>query len=148
MKITEKYENLFDTLVPGDILAHGANCKGIMGGGVAKPIKDMFPANYRVYNMECRKDRFKPGDILPFREKGYVIYNCGTQYELGADAKIENVRVSVRAMVAHAEAYKVGTKIKTFRLGCGIGGLDWAKVKPVLERIKSDVELEVYYIER
>lgn len=36
-------------------------------------------------------------------------------------------------------------EIKTFRLGCGIGGLDWEVVKPELEKIDSPVHLTVYY---
>jgi len=145
MKVTEIQGDLFADLKVGDAVAHGANCRGIMGAGVAKAIKAKFPQNFNYYNQFCNRDMFKPGDIIPFQENGFVIYNLGTQYELGADAKVENVRVSVRSMVSHAATYTDLKQIKTVRLGCGIGGLDWDEVKPVLEEIPSELELIVYY---
>lgn len=150
MKVTDIEGNLFDGLENGDVIAHGANCRGAMGAGVAKAIKEKFPENYKVYNKACREGRFMPGDALGILENGILVYNLGTQYELGADAHIWNIRSSVRDMlnkvVPARQFYYPVTKIKTVRLGCGIGGLDWTDVKPVLEGIPSDIELEVYFI--
>ncbi len=150
MIVTDIQGNLFDNLQDGDVIAHGANCLGFMGAGVAKEIKRRFPENYKVYNKACKNDLFLPGNALGVYENGILVYNLGTQYNTGADAHIVNIRTSVRSMLNQAVAsrryYKPVTKIKTVRLGCGIGGLDWADVKPELESIHADVELEVYYI--
>lgn len=149
MKVTEIQGDLFADLSKGDVIAHGANCRGKMGAGVAKSIKQFFPENFKIYEKACQNGRFLPGDALGTLENGILVYNLGTQYELGADAQVWNVRTSVRDMLNQAinatRFTEPVTKIKTVRLGCGIGGLDWADVKPVLEAIPTDVELEVYY---
>lgn len=137
--------NVFDELVSGDAIAHGANCVGVMGAGVAKPIKDTFPINYNRYKHACDKGLFVPGDYLYTNEYGVGIFNLATQFKPGPNAKIEYIRSSAKKMVlaASVQDYSV---IKTVRLGCGIGGLNWSDVKPVLEEIPSSITLDVYYI--
>jgi O-acetyl-ADP-ribose deacetylase (regulator of RNase III) len=144
MKITEIQGDLFADLKPGEAFAHGANCEGVMGAGIAKTVRAEFPDNYRIYRKACRGGSFYPGDALVVYEKETWVYNLGTQYFRGADAKVENVRVSVKSMINDAWMREI-KQIKTVRLGCGIGGLDWAEVKPVLEEIHTDIELIVYY---
>lgn len=144
MKITEIQGDLFADLKAGEAFAHGANCEGVMGAGVAKTVRAKFPNNYRIYKKHCDAGTFLPGDSLRVSENNNTVFNLGTQYRKGADAKIENVRVSVKSMINDASVCNI-KQIKTVRLGCGIGGLDWDDVKPVLEAIHSDIELIVYY---
>lgn len=137
--------DLFAALEDGDALAHGANCYGVMGAGVAKPIKELFPKNYYKYRIRCIKGSFLPGDCLSTSENGLFVYNLATQFKPGAEAKLEYIQKAVTQMGRSAEMLG-RDKVKTVRLGCGIGGLDWADVKPMLESIDSDLILDVYYI--
>lgn len=145
MKITEIEGNVFDFLGAGDAFAHGVNCMGVMGAGIAKDVKARFPNNYKVYRDNCNTGMFKPGHMTVLKENDVTIYNLATQFMTGADAHLENVRVCARGMATHAKMFNVPL-VKTVRLGCGIGGLDWENVRPVLEGINSDLELEVYYL--
>lgn len=146
MKVIDIEGDLFADLKQGDTIAHGCNCSGVMGAGVAKPIKDMFPDNYKRYKQLCEDGTFRPGSLCYKKEKGIGIYNLGTQFKPGKDAHIVNVDRAVREMVRFA-AFRDEWEIKTVRLGCGIGGLQWDDVKLILEKIDFPGELLVYYME-
>lgn len=148
MKITEINGDIFESLVENDVIAHGANCQGVMGAGVAKPIKERYPENFKAYRYACLSGRFRPGDALAYVENGQLIFNLATQYDLGPDAKLINIEKSVKDMLRRIEIQPESgiKKVKTVRLGCGIGGLNWDDVRAVLEDIDSSIELMVYYI--
>lgn len=144
MKIIEIQGDMFADLKEGDVIAHGCNSMGVMGAGVAKIVRERFPKNYKRYTDLCDIREFRPGTAMYYQEKGIGIYNLGTQFKPGADANLMNIRSSVKDMLNYA-AFRGQWKIKTVRLGCGIGGLTWDQVKPELEKIDHPVELEVYY---
>jgi O-acetyl-ADP-ribose deacetylase (regulator of RNase III) len=76
-----------------------------------------------------------PGD-------GTVVFNLATQHLPGRDARLEWVVTAAELMAKHATSYGL-PEIATVRLGCGIGGLDWADVRPALEAIETDLHLFV-----
>lgn len=146
MKITEFQGDVF-TLLGDEIysFAHGCNTKGSMGAGVAKPVKDRWPEVYRPYKKACDEGRFKPGLVQRIlTEDGIIVYNLASQEWPGRDAKLEWVVQTVTKMVIDAHELQL-EKIATVRIGCGIGGLDWAEVKPALEAIESPIELVVAF---
>ena len=145
MKVTEIEGDLFASLKRGDTFAHGCNSFGVTGG-VAGVVFEKYPKTHKRYLGLCEMREFRPGSLMYNKEKGVGIYNLGTQWKPGADAHITNIRSSVKEMLNFA-AFRDQWVIKTFRLGCGIGGLDWEDVKAELEAIDSPVELQVYYME-
>lgn len=146
MQVTDIEGDLFEDLEKGDTIAHGCNSFGLMGAGIAKPIKEMFPKNFERYKKLCDDGTFRPGSLCYKKENGIGIYNLGTQFKPGPDAHIVNIERSVKEMLNYA-AFRDEWTIKTVRLGCGIGGLDWNDVKPVLEGMDFPGELLVYYME-
>ena len=43
--------NILD--VTHGVIAHQVNCRGVMGGGVAKVLRDKYPAMYENYRVYC-----------------------------------------------------------------------------------------------
>ena len=146
MKIIDTQGDLFADLKPGEAIAHGANCQGRMGAGVAKPIREKFPVNYEVYKFLCDNRYFNPGDALAVKDGDHTVFNLGTQFQPGADAKLSYIVKAANEMIKVAEDRGIN-RIKTVRLGCGIGGLDWDDVRPLLQGVLSPIgfELEVFY---
>lgn len=145
MKVIDIQGDLFEALNPGDSLAHGANCMGFMGAGVAKPIHDRYPVNYGVYRYLCINGFFTLGDCLEVGEGDHTVYNLATQHFPGPHANLGAIGLAVKNMAIQTAARQVDL-VKTVRLGCGIGGLDWdEQVKPMLDELDSDLTLEVYY---
>lgn len=39
-----------------DVICHQVNCKGVMGAGLAKQIKQKYPAVFKLYKKRCDED--------------------------------------------------------------------------------------------
>lgn len=44
--------------------AHGCNCAGAMGKGIAVQFKSKYPDMYLEYKQLCKENKFCPGDVL------------------------------------------------------------------------------------
>jgi O-acetyl-ADP-ribose deacetylase (regulator of RNase III) len=114
-------------------LAHGCNCAGAMGAGIAVLFKKRWPRMYAEYKARCTDGRFVPGDVFVWEECGSTVFNLGTEKHWRTGATLDFIERSVRAMVTEAEARKIGA-VGMPRIGAGYGGLVWNDVEAVLTR--------------
>lgn len=128
-------------------LAHGCNCRGVMGAGIAVQFAARWPAMEREYARQCEEGKFRPGDVMTWHaspRNGTWVFNLATQDNPGPCASLEAIAASVTKMLGIARllhVYRVGLP----RIGCGIGGLKWGDVKDVLERCATgQVRLAVF----
>lgn len=144
-------------------VGHGVNCQGVMGAGIAVQFKERFPQNYREYAEKCKyvtgrgtagnMNRLSLGDVLITTERDRVddririVVNLASQWDVGAKATYEGVFRSLRK--AADELTKMGyDKLAIPEIGCGIGGLEWPKVKTIIEAleiINPQFEYEVWH---
>lgn len=128
------------TVVSGDMfasgiktLAHGCNCKGVMGAGVAREFRERYPAMHDLYVSLCDKRKLRPGEFMYYtNDDGVAVYNLMTQNSPGPNATYSAIFKSVKAMCEHAESNNRGgmpTQIALPRIGAGIGGLEWEEVR-------------------
>lgn len=93
---SERGGNLFeaDDL---DALAHGVNCKGVMGAGIAAEFKKRWFAVFTKYRRLCEIGELFPGDCMPvvIGDHGPIVYNLATQNRPGPDAKLRYIARSV-----------------------------------------------------
>jgi O-acetyl-ADP-ribose deacetylase (regulator of RNase III) len=127
--------------VSGDLLAsklpavaHGCNCLGVMGAGIAKEFKKRWPAMYQEYRRKCHYGEFNLGDVFPWVVGDLTIYNLATQQEFKADIKA--IQTAITSMLKLAEAAKIDT-VGIPRIGAGLGGLEWNEVKWVLQIVEQ-----------
>ena len=127
-------------------IGHGVNCAGVMGAGIAKPIRAKYPNNYRNYRALCQNKGLNPGGLLTVTENGMTIFNMATQRQPGRDARYDAVFAS--GFKAANTALNMGLdSIAIPMIGCGIGGLEWDKVESILlcvEDITENFEWEVW----
>ncbi|MEU5187397.1 macro domain-containing protein [Streptomyces klenkii] len=126
-----------------DALAHGCNCAGAMGRGIAVEFKRRWPLMYKEYQTLCRDGKFGVGGAFPWRTpEGLLIYNLGTQAHWRVGAELSGVVAAVKAMLDHAAEHDV-RRIAMPRIAAGLGGLDWQVVRtaitPIVEASQSDV---------
>lgn len=143
--------DLFTT--PGlDAIAHGCNCDGVMGAGVAREIAKRWRDLAATYAANCRRGAFRLGDawrwdLVPPSLGLRAIYNLATQPHPGPCASLYAIETAVRAMDDECRRYpQLGIRtVGLPRIGAGIGGLAWADVDASLRRIAahSCVELVV-----
>jgi O-acetyl-ADP-ribose deacetylase (regulator of RNase III) len=123
------------TQVTSGIVAHGVNCQGRMGAGVALAIRNRWPAVYEAY---LRNQSGYTGDraVTHLLGSAHIIRvdadlwvaNCYTQGYFGKPgtgkyASTDAVRQSLDFAFSHAAALNL--PIHAPRIGCSLGGLNW-----------------------
>lgn len=131
-------------LTRGDILKADAealvntvNCVGVMGRGIALQFRKAFPENFRVYKSACDKKLFHPGQMLVydlnrFENPKYVI-NFPTKRHWKGKSKIEDIEAGLKALVEEVNQHNIRS-IAIPPLGCGLGGLEWEQIKPMIQK--------------
>lgn len=127
-------------------LAHGCNCAGAMGAGIAKEFRRRFPAMYEAYKTQCHDGTFRLGGVFRWQvPSGLMVYNLGTQTSWKTPADIIAIETAVRSAVIHARLDGI-LQIGMPLIGTGLGGLPPDPVKAVLQLIgrQTDVDLVVF----
>lgn len=118
-------------------LAHGCNCQGVMGAGIAVRFKKDYPEMYDEYRRRCKASprQFNLGDAFLWKdnEKPFV-FNLGTQEKPGRHATYHAVEKSLVNMLSQAEMEGI-TSIAIPRIGSGYGGLEWKNVREITEKV-------------
>jgi len=161
--------NLFDAVMEQRVLAHGVNCAGAMGKGIAVEFKRRFPQMYEAYRHECKEGRIIPGMAWLFEdyetilfhnslgrieEKEAVstwVYNLAIKSHWRLPATYSAVESSLKNMVRslqeiNLERAKSNSELKTVAMpwiGCGLGALDKGLVKKLMEKAVKDTNITI-----
>lgn len=134
-----------------EALVNTVNCVGFMGRGIAAQFKRAYPNNFGVYQSACKRHEVQPGKMLVV-ESGQLtnprwIINFPTKRHWRGSSRMEDIEAGLVALVA--EVRRLGIKsVAVPPLGCGLGGLKWAEVRPCIERAFSHlVDVEVLLFE-
>lgn len=141
----------------GDILQDDAqavvntvNCVGIMGRGIALQFKHQFPDNFKQYAAACKRSEVRPGAMFVCETGNLTgpryIINFPTKRHWKGASRIEDIEAGLDDLV-RVVLDKGITSLALPPLGCGLGGLDWSQVKPLIAKklaTLSDVRIKVY----
>ena len=131
------FENEHDT----QALAHGCNCQGSMGAGIAKTFRARYPEMYEEYRRRCKAEprQFNLGDCWLWEAEDQPwVFNLGTQEGYWRSrASYEAIEAALREMMRQADDRGV-TSIAIPRIGVGYGGLSWRKVRVIVEAVFGD----------
>lgn len=116
--------------------AHGCNCKGAMGKGIALQFRERFPEMYKEYKALCKEGKFRPGDLFVYPYGHGFVYNLATQKTWHDKATLQAIEKSLMQMLEHAMRNDVKS-IALPRIGAGLGGLNWEDVKSVIQKVSS-----------
>ncbi|MFN3151429.1 macro domain-containing protein [Bremerella sp.] len=147
MPITYCRGDIFET--DTDVaLAHGCNCAGAMGKGIAVAFKQHWPDMYRAYKAKCGSGEFTPGKVFPWKDEGAgrTIYNLGTQRTWRTQATLEAIEQAVTTMLRLAQENTIPT-IAMPLIGAGLGGLAADDVKVVLDRLAGESSVRLIVCE-
>jgi len=137
--ITTKIGNLLDA---HGVIVHGCNSHGVMGSGVAKQIKDKWPAVYENYNLRYLSEGLPLGSIDYVRvETGVLVVNAITQKDYGRASKlyisydaIEAAFKRINNLVMDDLKHKPVPKVVSFPLiGCGLANGDWNIISKIID---------------
>ncbi len=133
-----------------EAIVNTVNCVGVMGRGIALQFKNAYPDNFKAYAAACKKKEVQPGrmfvfDTHQFTHPRYII-NFPTKRHWRGNSRIEDIASGLNDLVDVIREYKIRS-IAIPPLGSGLGGLEWLKVKQLIEEALQpliDVQISVY----
>jgi len=125
-----------------EALVNTVNCVGYMGKGIALQFKQAFPENFKAYQAACRVGEVVPGKML-VHDNGRLlnpryIINFPTKRHWRGKSRLKDIELGLRALVSDVQNLGIRT-IAVPPLGCGLGGLEWHVVRPMIEKAFSTV---------
>lgn len=125
-----------------EALVNTVNCVGVMGKGIALQFKQAFPENFSLYARVCKEGGMLPGKMLVFETGDMVnpkyIINFPTKRHWKGKSKIEDIDAGLVDLVAQIKHYRIRS-IAIPPLGAGLGGLNWADIKPRIEQAFAEL---------
>ena len=122
--------------VEAEALVNPVNCVGAMGKGLALQFKNVYPMNFQAYLTACESGQIKPGHMHVFDSRAtnnprYIV-NFPTKRHWRDSSRIGDIEAGLSDLV-RVVAEKRIQSIAMPALGCGLGGLDWNEVRPLIE---------------
>lgn len=137
-------------LKQGDIFSSGAhaivnavNCVGVMGKGIALSFRRQYPDMYIAYRKQCVEGLLCPGTLHVYKDaSGKIIINFPTKCHWKDDADPAYIEAGLTCFLENYRIY--GIKSAAFpALGCGLGRLSWAVIKPMMIHYLGQVTIPI-----
>ena len=150
MKIEYRLGDMFKA--PERCLIHGCNSQGVMGSGVAKAVRELYPDAYSAYVVKHRTDGLRLGEVVWVECGERIIGNAITQDRYGRDLNtvycsydaIQTAMVEVQRYAAEHGLDRVGMPL----IGSGLGNGDWTYIARIIEDAAVTFTPVVYIVER
>ena len=128
-------------------LVNTVNTVGIMGKGIALQLKNQFPNNFKIYAKACKEKTFDIGQLLITEDTSLlygnkIIINFPTKTDWRKPSEYEYIERGLQELVKIIREKEIRS-IAIPPLGAGNGGLNWAKVKTILEKYLSEIDCEI-----
>jgi O-acetyl-ADP-ribose deacetylase (regulator of RNase III) len=118
--------------------------------GLALALREAWPAMYKDFRHYCQTKHPKSGELWSWMsaDSRYIVnlFTREAAYGVGSKpgrAKLSHVNRALHELRDFVQNEKV-TSIALPRLACGLTGLDWNEVKPLIESQLGDLRIPVY----
>jgi O-acetyl-ADP-ribose deacetylase (regulator of RNase III) len=142
--------NLFET--KANVIAHGVNCKGAFGAGIAGQIRKLYPIVADSYLGKYNKQGWNLGDVqFVTVQANFFIANCATQYDFGSEGIYVNYNALHKCLSKVLKFCKDGQySLALPRIGAGLAGGNWKIIKGILEEAAEGhpYDITVYSLEQ
>jgi O-acetyl-ADP-ribose deacetylase (regulator of RNase III) len=128
-------------------IVNTVNTVGIMGKGIALQFKNQYPNNYKLYAMACKAKEVVVGKMFVTEETSLlggkkIIINFPTKTDWRKPSEYSYIENGLQDLVNVIQENKIKS-IAIPPLGAGNGGLDWNKVKELIEKYLTHLDCEV-----
>ena len=126
-----------------EALVNAVNCVGVMGRGVALQFKNAYPGNFKAYASACARGDVQPGRMFVF-ETGHLtnpkyIVNFPTKRHWRDKSRMADIEAGLSTLGQEIRRTRIRS-IALPALGSGLGGLDWAEVRPRIGAAMRDLD--------
>lgn len=132
---------------PANVLVNTVNTVGVMGKGIAKAFKEIYPEMFSQYQLLCEKNQLQIGQLWLYKANHKWILNFPTKKHWRQPSKAEYIEEGLKKFVSTYATQGI-TRVAFPQLGCGNGQLDWEKVvKPLMTKYLEKLPIEVFIYE-
>jgi O-acetyl-ADP-ribose deacetylase (regulator of RNase III) len=134
--------NIFES--NAQVLVNTVNTIGIMGKGLAKEFKRIYPDMFDSYQKYCENGLFTIGKLQIYKTSNKWIMNFPTKENWRNASEVDYIELGLQKFV---EQYQIqGIKSVSFpMLGCGNGGLNWEDiVKPLMYKYLKNLPIDIF----
>ncbi len=129
-----------------DVIVHGCNCFCTLGAGIARVIRQAFPAAYQADLRTEKGDRAKLGTCSSVEceiPNGVVtVVNAYTQFHWrGRGVKADYD--AIRSCFVWLRGACSGSRLGIPRLGAGLAGGDWRRISQIILDALPDEDITV-----
>lgn len=118
------------------IIVHQVNCRGVMGAGFAKYVKQIYPSCFEQYKKLCQSH--SPQSLLgTFQEyigENDIIINLFSQDRYGRVGVFTDYEAMERGLKDLRKKYSQQSIIAPYKIGCGLAGGDWEVISGILKK--------------
>lgn len=138
--ITYPDGSIFDS--GAEALVNPVNCRGVMGAGLARAFAERWPEIVPPYRRACEDKTLALGTVLvhPLGH-GFVIY-FPTKGHWTEKSKVSSIAMGLKSLASTVRQLELAS-VAVPALGCGLGGLHWVTVRPLIVAalgwLKADV---------
>jgi O-acetyl-ADP-ribose deacetylase (regulator of RNase III) len=130
-----------------EALVNTVNCVGVMGKGIALAFRQAFPVNYELYRAACVAGKVQPGRLFIVSDFSLFygqkrIINFPTKTDWRKPSQYDYVESGLRVLAGHLNANPI-TTLAMPALGCGNGGLQWERVRGMIESHLGELPIDV-----
>lgn len=138
------------------VIAHGCNCLGGFGSGIAGAIAKVYPQVKAAYMDKHWKCGWKLGEVqfvesvwppketVPCIDSGLVFANCATQFAYGKNGPHLDYSALERCMnkvLQYCEGRRMALSLPL--IGCGLAGGKWDTVQEIIVRCNADRKIPI-----
>lgn len=108
------------------------NIEGVMGKGLARDVKRLYPDVFEEYHEACRRRRIAVGTPYLFKylpTRWFLFFP--TKRKWRQRSLIEDIKSGLQWIMTYQQDLKIHS-LALPALGCGLGGLKWEEVKPLI----------------
>ena len=134
---------------PAEAIVNPVNCVGVAGAGLALQFKRRHPEAFQAYRRACAEGRLQPGRMLLFdtgRDTPRWIVHFPTKRHWRDPSAIGDIEAGLRGLAATLAGHRIRS-VAIPPLGCGLGGLDWRAVRPLITACLADLPGTVIVLE-
>jgi O-acetyl-ADP-ribose deacetylase (regulator of RNase III) len=138
--IEEGKGSLLDVNV--EALVNTVNTVGVMGKGVALQFKIAYPQMFKEYQKACKHGHVQIGKMYVYhnnaRGNPKLIINFPTKQHWKENSEMRYIREGLNSLIEEIKSNNVKS-IALPPLGCGMGGLNWIEVLPLIHQAFKEI---------
>ncbi|GAB6011454.1 type II toxin-antitoxin system antitoxin DNA ADP-ribosyl glycohydrolase DarG [Viscerimonas tarda] len=132
-------------------LVNTVNTMGVMGKGIALQFKKAYPNNFKAYNEACKRNEISVGKLFVTHDSNLssgdkIIVNFPTKKDWRKPSEYSFIEEGLNDFIRILEVNRIKS-VAIPPLGAGNGGLEWEKVKKIIEQKLGQLDIEIYVYE-